>query len=54
MQEVIGAQQIGVARGRDRGGEHAGAAVDFLGAVLAPDRSESNTVVMPEVASWPS
>ena len=37
MQEVIGAQQIRIARRRDRLGQHAGPAVDLLGAVLAPD-----------------
>ena len=37
MQEVIGPQEIGVARRCDRFGQHARPAVDLLGAVLAPD-----------------
>ena len=37
MQEVFGAQQIGVARRGDRFRQNAGTAIDFLGAVLAPD-----------------
>src|SRR6185437_2498336 len=37
MQEVIGAQDIGFARVRNRLRQHAGAAVDIFGAVLAPN-----------------
>src|SRR5258705_365225 len=37
MQEVIGAQQTFVTRRRDRLGQDAGAAVDLVGALLAPD-----------------
>ena len=37
MQEVIGAQQVLLARRRDRRRQHACPAVDFLRAVLAPD-----------------
>ena len=40
MQEVIGAQEIGLTRGRNRGGEDAGAAVDIFRAVLAPDTKQ--------------
>jgi len=54
MQEVIGAQQVFLARRRDRRGQDAGAAIDVSAPSSRQTRSESSTVVMPDVASWPS
>ena len=54
MQEVLGAQQIALARRLDRVRQHAGLAVDLLGAVLAPDPQRIQHGGDAAVASCPS
>jgi len=54
MQKVLDAKQVRAARGCNRLSEDLRLAVDVLRASSRQTRSESSTVVMPQVASWPS